>query len=54
LSKKPLKLSFTLKNRVGLYHERKLESGDGLASHYGLKSGVDMNRFNQYKTKGLN
>lgn len=54
VTKKPLKLNFNLKERVGLYHERKLESGDGLASHYGLLSGVDINRFNQYKTKGVN
>lgn len=54
LTKKPIKLSFTLTQKVGLYHERKLESGDGLAQYYGLLAGVDMNRFNQYKTKGLN
>lgn len=54
LTKKPIKLSFTLRQRVGLYHERKKESGDGLAGHYGLLSGVDANRFNQFKTKGLN
>ncbi len=54
LTKKPLKLSFSLNNKVGLYHERKLESGDGLANYYGLLSGVDINRFNQYKTKGIN
>lgn len=54
LTQKPIKLSFTLKNNVGLYHERKQASGDGLASHYGLLSGVDAHRFNQYKTKGLN
>lgn len=54
LTKKPLKLSFTLKHKIGLYHERKLESGDGLARYYRLKSGVNMNRFNQYKTRGSN
>lgn len=54
LTQKPIKLSFTLKHPVGLYHERKQASGDGLASYYGLLSGVDAHRFNQYKTKGLN
>lgn len=54
LTKKPLKLSFSLNKKVGLYHGRKQESGDGLADYYGLLSGVDANRFNQYKTKGNN
>ncbi len=54
LTKKPAKLSFTLKNRVGLYHERKLDSGDSLSGYYGLISGVDPRRFNQYKIKELN
>jgi len=54
LTNKPLKLSFTLKQRVGLYHERNQDSGDGLARLYGLLSGVDMSRFNQYKMTGSN
>lgn len=54
LTKKPIRLSFKLKNKVGLYHERKLDSGDSLSGYYGLLSGVDPHRFNQYKTKGLN
>ncbi len=54
LTNKPLKLSFTLKQRVGLYHERNQDSGDGLARYYGLLSGVDMSRFNQYKMTGSN
>ncbi|NOX15227.1 MAG: hypothetical protein GXP61_04255 [Epsilonproteobacteria bacterium] len=54
LTKKPTKLSFTLKNKTGLYHERKLDSGDSLSGYYGLISGVDPHRFNQYKMKGLN
>ena len=54
LTKKPMKLSFSLSKKVGLYHERKQESGDGLANYYGLLSGVDANRFNQYKTRGNN
>ena len=54
LTNKPLRLSFTLKQRVGLYHERNQDSGDGLARHYGLLSGVDMQRFNQYKMTGSN
>ena len=54
LTNKPLKLSFTLKQRVGLYHERNQDSGDGLARLYGLLSGVDMQRFNQYKMTGSN
>jgi len=54
LTKISVKLSFTLNPKVGLYHERKQESGDGLAAYYGLLSGVDMNRYTQYKTKGVN
>jgi hypothetical protein len=54
LTKKPIKLSFSLKNRVGLYHTRKLDSGDGLARYYGLLSGIDIKRFNQYKMTGSN
>ncbi len=54
LTNKPLKLSFTLKQRAGLYHERNQDAGDGLARLYGLLSGVDMQRFNQYKITGSN
>ncbi len=54
LTNKPLKLSFRLKQRVGLHHERNQDSGDGLARLYGLLSGVDMQRFNQYKMTGSN
>lgn len=54
LTNKPLKLSFTLKKNVGLYHGRTQDSGDGLARYYGLLSGVDMQRFNQYKMTGSN
>lgn len=54
LTNKPMRLSFTLKKRVGLYHGRTQDSGDGLARYYGLLSGVDMQRFNQYKMTGSN
>ena len=54
LTHKPLKLSFTLKQRVGLYHGETRDTGDGLARMYGLLSGVDMQRFNQYKMTGSN
>ncbi len=54
LTNKPLKLSFTLKQSVGLYHGRNQDTGDGLARYYGLLSGVDMQRFNQYKMTGSN
>ena len=54
LTNKPLKLSFTLKQRVGLYHGETRDTGNGLARMYGLLSGVDMQRFNQYKMTGSN
>lgn len=54
LTHKPLKLSFTLKQRVGLYHGETRDTGNGLARMYGLLSGVDMQRFNQYKMTGSN
>ncbi len=54
LTHEPLKLSFTLKQRVGLYHGETRDTGDGLARMYGLLSGVDMQRFNQYKMTGSN
>ena len=54
LTHEPLKLSFTLKQRVGLYHGETRDTGNGLARMYGLLSGVDMQRFNQYKMTGSN
>lgn len=54
LTKRLLKLSFVPKDKVGLYHENKNDYADGLARYYGLVSGIDMGRFNQYKMKGVN
>lgn len=54
LTKKPLKLEVNLPKKTSLFHKNKNESGDGLASLYGLARGIDMNRYNQYKTKGTN
>ena len=55
LTRKPLKLSFVLGDKkVGLYHGNKNRYPDGLARFYGMITGVDMRRFNQYKTTGTN
>ena len=52
LTNKKVKLSFKTKVNVGLYHGNKNSTGDGLARLYGLKNGLDMQRFNQYKMTG--
>jgi len=52
LTNKRVKLSFETKVNVGLYHANKNSTGDGLARLYGLKNGLDMQRFNQYKMTG--
>lgn len=54
LTNKLLKLSFKPKEKVGLYHERVNDYSDGLCRMYGLVNGVDMQRFNTYKMKGVN
>jgi hypothetical protein len=52
LTKKMTQLSFKSKVNVGLYHGNKNETGNGLARLYGLKNGIDMARFNQFKMTG--
>lgn len=52
LTDKPLKLGFKTKPDTGLYHGNQPETGDGLAKYYGLRNGLDMARFNQYKMTG--
>lgn len=52
LTKKMTQLSFKSKVNVGLYHGNKNETGNGLARIYGLKNGLDMARFNQFKMTG--
>ena len=52
LTNKMAALSFKTKVDVGLYHDNKNNNGDGLARLYGLKNGLDMQRFNQYKMTG--
>lgn len=52
LTNKMVQLAFKTKVNVGLYHGSKNETGNGLARLYGLKNGVDMQRFNQYKMTG--
>ena len=54
LTDKFLTLSFKPKEKVGLYHERKNDYADGLSRRYGLVNGVDKQRFNTYKMKGIN
>jgi len=52
LTNKMTQLSFKTKVNVGLYHGNKNETGNGLARLYGLKNGLDMSRFNQFKMTG--
>ncbi len=52
LSNKITKLGFKQKVDVGLYHGNKTKTGNGLAKVYGLRNGIDIQRFNQYKTTG--
>jgi succinate dehydrogenase flavin-adding protein (antitoxin of CptAB toxin-antitoxin module) len=52
LTRKPIKSSFEENLNTGLFHSNKRETGNGLAKLYGLKNGIDMQRFNQYKMTG--
>ncbi|CAA6822272.1 MAG: Unknown protein [uncultured Sulfurovum sp.] len=52
LTNKMTQLSFTTQVNVGLYHGNKNQTGNGLARLYGLKNGLDMARFNQFKMTG--
>lgn len=52
LTNKVVQLSFKRKVNVGLYHGNNNDTGNGLARLYGLKNGLDMSRFNQYKMTG--
>lgn len=52
LTNKMVQLSFKRKVNVGLYHGNNNDTGNGLARLYGLKNGLDMSRFNQYKMTG--
>ena len=52
LTNKMTSLSFKSKVNVGLYHGNNNDTGNGLARLYGLKNGLDMARFNQYKMTG--
>ena len=52
LTDKLVELSFKTKVNVGFYHDNKNKTGNGLARIYGLKNGIDMARFNQFKMTG--
>ena len=52
LTNKMTQLSFKSKVNAGLYHANKNDTGNGLARLYGLKNGLDMARFNQFKMTG--
>ena len=52
LTNKMAKLTFKTKVNVGFYHAHTTNTGNGLARLYGLKNGIDMQRFNQYKMTG--
>ncbi len=52
LTNKMTELSFKTKVNVGFYYAHHKDTGNGLARLYGLKNGIDMQRFNQYKMTG--
>ena len=52
LTNKMTKLTFKHKVDVGFFHGNKNETGNGLARLYGLKNGIDVQRFNQFKMTG--
>ncbi|WP_419776683.1 hypothetical protein [Malaciobacter marinus] len=55
LSKKPLKLDFDIekyKDQFSFYHGNRSKDGDGYASMFGLKNGLNNMRFNQFKSTG--
>ena len=52
LTNKMTQLPFKTKVNVGFYHANKNDTGNGLARLYGLKNGIDMQRFNQFKMTG--
>ena len=52
LNNKMTQLSFKYKVNVGLYHDNRNDTGNGLARLYGLINGLDMARFNQFKMTG--
>jgi hypothetical protein len=52
LTNKMTQLSFKTKVNVGFYYANKNDTGNGLARLYGLKNGIDMQRFNQFKMTG--
>ena len=52
LANKMTQLSFKTKVDVGFYYANMADTGNGLARLYGLKNGIDMQRFNQFKMTG--
>ena len=52
LTNKTTQLSFKTTVNVGFYHSNQMDTGNGLARLYGLKNGIDMQRFNQFKMTG--
>jgi len=52
LTDEPVKLTFASDVDTGLYHGNRTATGDGLARLYGLKNGIDVQRFHQYKMTG--
>lgn len=52
LTNKMTQLSFKSKVNTGFFHGNKNETGNGLARLYGLKNGIDVQRFNQFQMTG--
>ena len=52
LTNKMTQLTFKIKVDTGFFHGNRNETGNGLARLYGLRNGIDMKRYNQYKMTG--
>lgn len=55
LSREFIKLDFDIeeyKNQFSFYHGNSCKDGDGYASMFGLKNGINNMRFNQFKSTG--
>lgn len=52
LTSKVAKIGFTPKHNIGFFHKNRQETANGLAKIYGLRNGIDVARFNQYKMTG--
>lgn len=53
LTRKHVELNFEINDKnVSFFHKTRPDTKDQLAAMYGLKNGIDMMRFNQFKSTG--